>query len=677
MKRSFKCKEVTLDEDMLPDDDPPPKKVHVNYKKLVVPTRMRSSYWKYFGFPAGEDGSMITKDIIVCVLCKGQMVYNRNTSNLKMHLGSRHRNVLTTLESGEEFEEGGQPRQDPFKNIDMADIEDDSSLKFFADPRNERSMIVAEDIYDPNISVIFPCKEDMPQYEPSKSSSEPIKINDAIMNFLITDLISPKIVEGKGFHNFVSTLTNKTHEIPNERKITESIIPNLYRRHKDNVSETISSISAQNISLSLEQWTCVDDALCISVYLHYLSNEEPVLNSKLLASISYSGNETTEHWSKYLDSLFNEWNLNVDSISAVLVAFDNEELEEALKSKDILLLPCFLFLMQNVCSEHCFKLPAVLELLEKCRSLIRYIQENKVDLAEDEDEFVDSDGDENDFVLSCDQPDMWLTTYYMLRGVLRRKRAIDNFLAIKHFENPLTITDWKTLHHLVKCLEPLKTVVLTLFEEKNPLISLIKPLIRQVCCNKFTANHCDSTLIKELKSNILTALNEAYEEEDMDSFIQVATKLDPRFKKFLQEDEENSEAQLVNLLSTLVNEHGLSYQTNNRSRPSGINVLFGNNSNEEKREPSHEGIVGMEISTYRSQSSALLEECPLEWWQGMSKKCPNLVRLANRYHCVPAITMLGSDFSLKNYVTFCSQRATLPVHLADSLLFLNVNKLLC
>lgn len=53
------------------------------YKKLVVPMSMRSIYWKYFGFPATDDGSILTKVKIVCILCKTQIAYNRNTSNLR------------------------------------------------------------------------------------------------------------------------------------------------------------------------------------------------------------------------------------------------------------------------------------------------------------------------------------------------------------------------------------------------------------------------------------------------------------------------------------------------------------------------------------------------------------------------------------------------------------------
>lgn len=53
------------------------------YKKLVVPVSMRSIYWKYFGFPASDKGEIITKLKIICILCKSQIAYNKNTSNLR------------------------------------------------------------------------------------------------------------------------------------------------------------------------------------------------------------------------------------------------------------------------------------------------------------------------------------------------------------------------------------------------------------------------------------------------------------------------------------------------------------------------------------------------------------------------------------------------------------------
>lgn len=69
------------------------------YKKLVVPMSMRSIYWKFFGFPASDDGEILTKVKIVCIICKTQIAYNRNTSNLRMHLQNKHSKELLELET--------------------------------------------------------------------------------------------------------------------------------------------------------------------------------------------------------------------------------------------------------------------------------------------------------------------------------------------------------------------------------------------------------------------------------------------------------------------------------------------------------------------------------------------------------------------------------------------------
>ena len=51
------------------------------FKQLVVPTSMRSIYWKFFGFPATDEGDILTKIKIVCTICRTQIAYNRNSFN--------------------------------------------------------------------------------------------------------------------------------------------------------------------------------------------------------------------------------------------------------------------------------------------------------------------------------------------------------------------------------------------------------------------------------------------------------------------------------------------------------------------------------------------------------------------------------------------------------------------
>lgn len=81
----------------------------------------------------------------------------------------------------------------------------------------------------------------------------------------------------------------------------------------------------------------------------------------------------------------------------------------------------------------------------------------------------------------------------------------------------------------------------------------------------------------------------------------------------------------------------------------------------------------MEVQYYQTENSALLEECPLEWWQRMSNKCPNLIRLAHKYHCVPAMIVQKSSHTIREYINFIFQRASLKINVIDPLLFLHSN----
>lgn len=64
--------------------------VDVYYSNLVIPASMRSFYWKFFGFPADKSNTIITRSKIICKICYSAIAYNKNTSNLKTHLTSRH-----------------------------------------------------------------------------------------------------------------------------------------------------------------------------------------------------------------------------------------------------------------------------------------------------------------------------------------------------------------------------------------------------------------------------------------------------------------------------------------------------------------------------------------------------------------------------------------------------------
>lgn len=84
---------------------------------------MHSLYWKYFGFPASETGSILSQDRIICILCKKQFAYKSNTTNLRVHLQSRHKTELMVLEMSSSKDSSPKKRHDKNELVLLATSE--------------------------------------------------------------------------------------------------------------------------------------------------------------------------------------------------------------------------------------------------------------------------------------------------------------------------------------------------------------------------------------------------------------------------------------------------------------------------------------------------------------------------------------------------------------------------
>lgn len=490
----------------------------------------------------------------------------------------------------------------------------------------------------------------------------------------------------------MSNLSNKVVVISNEKKLVRDMLPNMFISCKERLFSSMQLHSITNLSLSMEEWSGADSVQSISIYVHYSQNAEATLNTRLLSTVSYTGNESESYWTSILDRLLQEWQINVNYVTAVIVSFGNEGLLQAIKAKNLITIPCFMFVIQRMCDEFCFQHPDIEPVMEKCRKLAKILQDNRDNRVEFriQHEGTDMETDEEEERLegsSClDRRDLWLTAYYMLKGLSRKKDVIEH--TILNLDPDLieilpTEEEWQAIAEVVSLLEPLSTIVITLFEEKNSLISLLQPLVWRVNSSKFESRPEDSKLTLRLKQKFRETLQEAYNEHEVHSLTQVATLLDPRFKHFvLQEEKTSTEATLVELLTNFVNTEGASSPSANESlertpkrtsRLSGINSLLGNICVSQPT-MSQEDRIKAEVVTYQTESSAPLEECPLDWWRHMSNKCPNLSRLAYRYHCVPAVITRAANCSLPEYMKFHQKRSILSVEVADALLFLHSNK---
>ena len=244
------------------------------YKNLVVPMSMRSIYWKYFGFPATEEGDILTKHKIVCVLCKTQIAYNHNTSNLRMHLQNRHANEFFELEANAPprhqttskerctqrklYKATGTGEGTPHIYSTTADgvVEVEGDIQLFSNPtinlqsfedyendNSENSVHVvlkssSDGLNSQGVEIILP--------EDSETNYQEIiddkTVSDAIMKFVINDLQLPDVVEGRGFQRLIATLKSPC-EIPSKTQLEKELIPKFYDSFRESMHSSMTSLS--------------------------------------------------------------------------------------------------------------------------------------------------------------------------------------------------------------------------------------------------------------------------------------------------------------------------------------------------------------------------------------------------------------------------------------------------
>ncbi|KAI4486643.1 hypothetical protein M0804_006013 [Polistes exclamans] len=680
------------------------------YKKLVVPMSMRSIYWKFFGFPATEDGDILTKVKIVCILCKTQIAYNRNTSNLRMHLQNKHAQELLELEastpprrqvlSQEAKDRRAQKRKikaelsspqhiytttadgtvqidgdiqfvtDP--NINLSNMEDDITL---AQPL--RVMIKGStNIGNNNQNVAFLMPEDNSVHQLSIDGKT---LSDAIAEFIIMDLQLPEVVEGHGFQRLVATLRSPC-EIPSKKKLEEEIIPKIYDTFRESVTASFACMN-NDVGLTIEEWKSNFNESFVTISVYYQNAGETTLECKVLNSLHAPLDWDKDQWCNVIDTLLHEWYLKIERITAVVVGTSRPELIAALVAKGLTLVPCLLHTLQ-VCAQACFENAEVANILSKCRTIIGAIPNHQASMAitmqEQEMEF------EEKFIV-IDYPGVWTSTYNMMEQIVQRHNIISSILDNLESNEQETIglspEEWRVVEDLVNVLEPFKVTIMTLSEEKMPLISLLRPLLWQLVSSHLKVKESDSDIARSFKESLSDMLCERYADYNVTLLLQIATSLDPRFKQLPYASDEDKglvATPIKEMLTKLIqSENGdlikiEEEQMCKKSRLSGMELLLGSLCATKNGMPAEEK-ADLELVQYQSESTAPLDYCPLQWWAKVSAKCPNLAKLACRYNCVPACCAPPARIPAEVQVLYDTRRAALPSHLVDKLLFLHGN----
>ncbi|XP_058793121.1 E3 SUMO-protein ligase ZBED1-like [Phymastichus coffea] len=682
----------------------------ITYKKLVVPQSMRSIYWKFFGFPADDDGEILTRVKIVCLLCKTQIAYNRNTSNLRMHLQNKHAQELHELESftpprkqiltQESKEKRAQRKllkaamsassQHIYTTNTDGTVQIGGNIQLVTDENIEcqesepsginlnkplKFILKSEDIDNTavdnqNVSFIIP---EHNRRTTSKTVSE------AIVEFMIIDLQLPEIVQERGFQRLIATLRSPC-QIPSKVSLEEEIIPKFYESFRESILSSISSLNNE-ISLAVEEWTSNFGENFFTFMIYYQIPGEAALESKMLSTIHAPKDWNEVQWGNTIDTLFNDWCIKLEKITAVIVSTNRTDFINALICRGLTVISCLLHSLQ-ICAQACFDNPEVAKVLNKCRSIIGTITNHPEASSELTVQEQLHGLEEN--TMAMDYPSTWTSTYTMLQQMIPRQEIISSIFNNINIDQSVDLSEdqWQIVHDLVDVLEPFKVTIMTLSEEKMPLISLLKPLLWQLVSAHLKVKDLDSETARSFKESLSKMLYERYADPNVSLLLQIATTLDPRFKEVpyaTNDDKKIVTSPIKEMLIKLIEGNGDNPDIKNeeepitkKSRLSGLESLLGGYC-AIKREMTVQEKAELELAQYQSEATASLDNCPLQWWEKASAKCPNLGNVASRYNCVPVCAPPPCRIPAEAQIVYHAKRAALPPYIVDKLLFLHAN----
>ena len=134
--------------------------------------------------------------------------------------------------------------------------------------------------------------------------------------------------------------------------------------------------------------------------------------------------------------------------------------------------------------------------------------------------------------LITESPTRWGSRQKMVARVLEQQKAIIDVLSADKNNRHLIPTwqDIEVLESMNAAVTPLLEFTDSLSGESYVTVSYVKPVLHLFRTNLLKLNEEDTQLTKEMKTKIMTYLDEKYAGPDTDDLLDMATLMDPRFK---------------------------------------------------------------------------------------------------------------------------------------------------
>ncbi|KAM8750144.1 E3 SUMO-protein ligase ZBED1-like [Rhynchonycteris naso] len=606
--------------------------------KLVAHPRAKSKVWKYFGFDTNAEGCILQWKKIYCRICMAQIAYSGNTSNLSYHLEKNH---------PDEFCEFVKSNTEQMREAFATAF---SKLK----PETSQLATAAPDALG--------AKAGHAHGHEGKRQQE---LTAAVLALICEGLYPASIVDEPTFRALLKT-ADPWYELPARKFFCAKALPERYSAVREAVLKELAEATWCGIATDLWK-SYTQNRTYVTLAAHFLGTGTPSclsLTSRCLKTFEVPDENAAETITRVLYEAFIEWGISAKVSGATTDG--GKDVVKACALLDITAqMPC-LGRSFDAGIQQAFRLPKLGALLARCRRLVEYFQQSSVAtyMLYEKQKQQQQPG----CMLVSDRVSWWGSTLAMLQRLKEQQFVIAGVLVEDSNNHHLMLeaAEWATIEGLVDLLQPFKQVADMLSTSKHPTISMVKPLLHMLANSTLNIKETDPKELSMAKEVIAKELARTYQETpEIDMFLNVATFLDPRYKKlpflsaFERQQVENRVVEEAKGLLDKVKDGGyrpaaednayalaeeppaakkLALPSTPPPPPASVinsmlAEIFCQTGGVEDQEEWHAQVVE-ELSNFKSQKVLGLNEDPLKWWSDRLALFPVLPKVLQKYWCV-------------------------------------------
>ena len=618
--------------------------------EIVSNPGAKTPVWKLFGFPGNGNGAPRTKGKVVCRLCRKEMPYKNNTTNLYVHLERHHKEEHTKLRPTISSQSDKDP-ETPMKQSTMPE----------------------------RLRKLQPLDKTTTRYK---------QLVSAMVQFISQDMQPIAVVDGSGFRNLMA-VAEPRFVVPSRTYFMQTEIPRLYADIKQKVQSVVSS--APFHCITTDMWTSQHQVKGYLTLTTHFIDSEWALHSFVLATLEVPMEHTAENIGKVMTDVLFEYDISEKIIAATT---DNgTNVIKAVNQLNFLHMPCVGHTL-NLAVKKCFELSQVSKALARIRKLVGHFHRSTKAMSNLSEKQKLLGIKSHHLINDC--VTRWGSTYSMLTRFIEQQQAICAVMleGSSRDDRHLMPTDAEisVAEELIVVLKAFHDATEIISGEKYPTIGIVKPLLKKLEVTLATRED-DSSLVKQIKGVIQKDIGQRYQGEDISTLLKVAMFLEPRFKEmpFLNRAEKHQVKEIVKFelqrfIEQTVELHAEDAPTTlPESEPSHppakkkklelfFEDIMHSSSREGEADASIEGVANAEVDRYIAESPEKLDcKNPLTWWKSRDSCYKYLPLLAQKVLSVTATSVASERIFSTAGNIINEKRSRLTPENVNKLIFLHEN----